>query len=275
MQKRNVVNTHLSSVFNKKTKLFLILSGIFLTNALLAEVIGVKIFSGETLLGLSPTQLTLFPGFSLSLTYTAGVMIWPVVFITSDVINEYFGPSGVKKISIATALFIAYAFIIIYLVTLLPPAAFWLDVNKTPDVGNSFDINVAFSKIFRQGLGIITGSLTAFLVGQLLDAYVFHYLRRITGSKKIWLRATGSTLISQLVDSFLVLYIAFYVFGNWSLSQIITVGINNYIYKFFIAIILTPVLYIAHYYIDRYLGLHTAEKMMQNAEDQPLIVKSE
>lgn len=255
-----------STLSKKRSRLLLVLTGIFLTNALIAEIIGVKLFSAEMIFGLPPAQIPLLPGFALSFTYTAGVVIWPVVFITSDIINEYFGPAGVKRISVLTSIFIAYAFIIIYLVTTLPPADFWIQVNQTPDVGKDFNINTAFSKIFRQGLGIILGSLTAFLIGQLLDAYVFHYIRRITGSRKIWLRATGSTLISQFVDSFVVLYIAFYVFGPWTLTDIIKVGINNYIYKFVVAIVLTPLLYLAHYWIDSYLGKRQSDQLLQEAE---------
>jgi uncharacterized integral membrane protein (TIGR00697 family) len=167
-----------------------------------------------------------------------------------------------------TAVFIIYAFIFIYLITLLPPAAFWIDINKATPGGNDFDINFAFSKIFTQGLGIIIGSLTAFLIGQLVDAYTFQYVKKITGNKKIWLRATGSTLVSQLLDSFLVLIIAFYVFGNWTMPQVISVAIINYIYKFVVAILLTPLLYVAHYWIDNYLGKEKAEEMMKEATAQ-------
>jgi hypothetical protein len=228
---------------------------------MLAEIIGVKIFSAEATLGLPPAQIPVFPGFSISFTYTAGVIIWPVVFITSDLINEYYGPKGVRRISYIAAGLIAYSFIVIYLVTKLAPADFWIEVNRTPDVSTDFNINVAFSKIFRQGLGIIFGSLFAFLVAQILDAYVFHYLRKITENKRIWIRATGSTLISQLIDSYVVLFIAFYLFGNWSVSQVLAVGLNNYIYKFVIAIVLTPVLYLAHNWIDRYLETEKNEEV--------------
>lgn len=234
----------------KKNKLYLVLAGIVLTNGLIAEIIGVKLFSAEAVFGLPPAQIPVWSGFAISFNYTAGVLIWPVVFITSDIINEYFGPPGVKRISYLTAAFIAYAFVAIYLVTLLPPAQYWLDVNRE----NGLDINFAFTKIFRQGLGIIIGSLVAFLVGQILDAYVFQYLRNLTQNRLLWLRATGSTLVSQLVDSFLVLYIAFYVFGNWDGATVLSVGFNNYIYKFLVAILLTPVLYLAHAAIDKYLA---------------------
>ncbi|NHE57977.1 queuosine precursor transporter [Cyclobacterium plantarum] len=250
---------------SKKTNLFIILGGIFLTNAILAEIIGVKIFSGEETLGLSAANWTFFGDYVLDFNLTAGAVIWPVVFLTTDIINEYYGKKGVRKISFITAGLIAYAFIVISLVTQLPPAPFWLEVNASDPSGTPFNINYAFNTIFRQGLGIIIGSLVAFLLGQLLDVFVFQKLRKITGSKMIWLRATGSTLVSQFIDSFVVLGIAFYVFGNWSIEQIIAVGIINYIYKFSVAILLTPLLYLGHGLIDRYLGKETAKKMTEEA----------
>jgi hypothetical protein len=257
---------------SRKTNLFVILGAIFLTNAILAEIIGVKIFSGERTLGFEPVQWTFFGEFVLDFNLTAGAVIWPVVFITTDLINEYFGKKGVRKISFLTAALITYVFVVISLVTALAPADFWMQVNASMPDGTSFDINYAFNTIFRQGLGIILGSLTAFLLGQLIDVYVFQKLRAVTGPKMIWLRATGSTLVSQFIDSFVVLGIAFYVFGNWSLSQIAAVGLINYVYKFTVALALTPLLYIAHGLIDRYLGKDLAEKMTEEAtEDQSFL----
>lgn len=249
---------------HKKTNLFIILSAIFLTNAITAQIIGVKIFSVESTMGLDPAQINLF-GFVLDFNLTVGVVIWPVVFVITDVINEYFGKKGVRKISFITAFLIAYIFIIIYLVTKLVPANFWIELNNTDANGNAFNIDYAFQTIFRQGLGIIIGSLTAFLIAQLLDVFIFQRLRHVTGKRMIWLRATGSTLVSQIIDSFIVLGIAFYIFGNWSLTQVLSVGIINYIYKFTVAILLTPLLYVAHFFIDRYLGQAEADKMADEA----------
>jgi uncharacterized integral membrane protein (TIGR00697 family) len=253
------------SIQKKKTNLFIVLSAIFLTNAIVAEIIGVKIFSLEASLGLPAAQIPLLGGRLLDFNLTAGVVLWPIVFISTDVINEYFGKKGVRKISFLTAFLIAYMFVIIYLVTRLEAAPFWMDLNSTDSAGNAFDIEFAFRKIFRQGLGIILGSLVAFLVAQLLDVFIFQRLRRITGKRMIWLRATGSTLVSQLIDSFVVLGIAFFVFGNWPMEQILSVGTINYIYKFIVAIALTPLLYVAHYFIDRYLGQDVADRMAEKA----------
>lgn len=253
---------------NKKQILFIFLAAIFLTNAILAELIGVKIFSMESTLGLPPANIDIL-GYTLDFNLTAGVMIWPVVFITTDIINEYFGKKGVKKISFITIGCISYAFLLIFLVTKLSPADFWMDVNNTDAEGNYFNMNFAFNKIYTQGLGIIVGSIIAFLIGQLLDVIVFQKLRKLTGERMIWLRATGSTLISQLIDSFVVLAIAFYILApaesRWDFSQVLSVGSINYIYKFIIAILLTPLIYLGHYLIDQYLGKEDAERVKEEA----------
>jgi hypothetical protein len=257
-----------SILSDKKNSLFIILSGIFITNALIAELIGGKIFSFEKTLGFEPLNTPLFGDFLLQFNLTAGVVLWPVVFITTDIINEYFGKKGVKRITFITVGLIAYAFLVIFLAMKLIPADFWLEVNAVNEKGEPFDINYAFEKVLSQGLNIIFASLVAFVVGQFVDVFVFHKLRKITGKKKIWLRATGSTLVSQLIDSFVVLFVAFYFLGPWSITQVLAVGVTNYIYKFIIAVGLTPILYIAHYIIDKYLGKDTAEQMMAEASNE-------
>lgn len=257
------------SIKTKKQTLYLVLCGIFLTNAVVAEVIGAKIFSVEATLGIAPLQIPLF-GQKFNFNMSAGVLNWPFVFITSDIINEYFGRNGVKKISYLTAILIAYAFIIIYISTIVSPADFWVNHNNKDKAGNFLNINDAYEIIFRQGLGIILGSITAFLVGQILDATVFHWLRKYTNNKMIWLRATGSTLVSQLIDSFVVVFIAFYVFGNWTITEVVTTGTNNYIYKFVVAILLTPLIYLAHSIIDKYLGKEHAHQIIDEATFTPM-----
>src|SRR5690606_6927307 len=118
---------------SRKINLFIILGSIFLTNAILAEIIGVKIFSAEKTLGFEPVNWSFFDQYILDFNLTAGVVIWPVVFLTTDIINEYFGKKGVRKISFITAGLIAYVFLVITVVTVLVPADFWIEVNgKTP-----------------------------------------------------------------------------------------------------------------------------------------------
>jgi len=253
---------------DKKQKLFLILGSFFLCNALIAEFIGVKIFSAEKSFGFEPLNLVVF-GDAYSFNMTAGVLLWPVVFIMTDIINEYFGRKGVRFFSYLTAGLIAYAYCMVLLSMETVPADFW--TNKQLDSG-TLDMELAFDTIFGQGLWIIIGSLVAFLFGQLVDVSVFHYLKRKTGEKSIWLRATGSTLVSQLFDSFIVLFIAFYVSKHgtsdqWPIQQVLAICWVNYIYKAGAAILMTPVLYGVHWGIDRFLGPALATKMKKDAQN--------
>jgi uncharacterized integral membrane protein (TIGR00697 family) len=251
---------------DKKTRLFIILGSFFITNAIVAEFIGAKIFSFENTLGFRKFDINLLGFEHLSFELTCGVLLWPVVFIMTDIINEYYGKKGVRLLSYITAGMIAYAFIMVFLAIKVTPASWWIgSALETRQVSN---MQHAYSAVFGQGLWIIIGSLVAFLVGQLVDVYVFHYIRERSGEKYLWLRSTGSTLVSQLIDSFVVLFIAFYIGNNWSLKQVLAIGIMNYIYKFFVAVIVTPFLYLLHNAIDKYLGKDLAHKMMDEAEKQ-------
>ena len=246
---------------SKRTILFLMLGSFFIANAIIAEFVGVKIFSVEDTLGIKPFAIHLL-GDVYSFNMTAGVLLWPVVFIMTDIINEYFGKHGVRLFSYIAAALISYAFLAVYTTIKVAPAGFWL-LKETVD--GPINMQVAFSSIFGQGMWIIVGSLVAFLVGQFVDVCVFHYIKLKTGNKALWLRSTGSTLVSQFIDSFVVLIIAFYIGGNWPLKLVLAVGVVNYIYKFVVAALLTPVLYVVHAIIDNYLGKELAEKMMKEA----------
>lgn len=250
---------------DKKTKLFIVLGAFFITNAIVAEFIGIKIFSLESSFGLTPLEIKLFGVDKLSFTLTTGVLLWPFVFILTDIINEYYGKKGVRLLSYTASIMIAYAFLMVFLAIHTVPAEWWISNYQTQGVPNMQD---AFSAIFGQGMWIIVGSLVAFLLGQLIDVYVFHWIKKASGEKYLWLRSTGSTLVSQLIDSFVVLFIAFYLSGQFTLAQVFAIGIMNYIYKFVVAIGLTPLLYLMHGLIDRYLGQDLANKMIQEASDQ-------
>ncbi|GAB4414095.1 MAG: queuosine precursor transporter [Bacteroidia bacterium] len=253
-------------MFKREHLLFILLGGFFITNAVVAEFIGVKIFSLERTFGFEPVNFTLFgrPGNAFNLT--AGVILWPVVFVMTDIINEYYGKRGVRILSYLAVGMISYSYLMVSLAIGAEPATFWIEQVNTDIQPN---IDVAFGRIYGQGLGIIVGSLVAFLVGQLVDVSIFQFLRRYTGTSRIWLRATGSTLVSQLIDSFIVLFIAFYLWPNgdnqWTLTQVLAVGVVNYIYKFVISIVLTPLLYVLHWGIDAFLGKEKAEELMAAA----------
>jgi len=246
----------------RAVRLFLALAGFFITDALLAEFVGVKIFSLERTLGVDDVHWNLL-GASGTLNFTAGVIYWPLVFVLTDVINEYFGLRGVRLVSWLAVAFIGWAFLCAYVAIGLAPAPFWVDANAALGVP---DIQRAYALIFGQGMWTIAGSIVAFLVGQLIDVSVFHRIRALTGERWMWLRATGSTAISQLFDSFIVLYIAF-VLGpqHGPASQFLAVGTVNYGYKMLAAVLMIPVLYLVHAGVRRYLGPEETERMRQEA----------
>lgn len=243
-------------------RLFVVLAAFFVVNAVLAEFIGVKIFALEDTLGLKPFEWNLF-GQTGSLNFTAGTLLWPIVFIMTDTVNEYYGRRGVRFISWLAVGLILYGFLFAFAAIHLAPADWWVGAAQDQGVP---DLQAAFSAIFGQGLWTIWGSVIAFLIGQLIDVTVFHRIRRSTGQRHVWLRATGSTAISQLVDSFVVLYIAF-VIGpqHWPIDLFLAVGTLNYIYKMGAAVALIPLLYIARGVIHAYLGHSQAQKMTEAA----------
>ncbi len=247
---------------DRSSRLFVILAAFFVCNALMAEFIGVKIFAFEDTFGFAPFNWELF-GQRGSLNFTAGVLLWPMVFIFTDVINEYFGQRGVRMISYLAVALILYAFLFAFIAISLAPASWWVGIGAKNGVP---DMQAAFANIFGQGLWTIGGSVIAFLIGQLIDISVFQRIRNATGERYIWLRATGSTAVSQLVDSFVVLYIAF-VIGpqHWPTSLFLAVGTVNYMYKISAAVALIPLIYLVRRAIQAYLGKEHAAALEARA----------
>jgi uncharacterized integral membrane protein (TIGR00697 family) len=136
---------------------------------------------------------------------------------------------------------ISFAFIILSIAITIPATSF-SPVN-----------NEVFKTVFGQSQWIIVGSIIAFLISQLVDVYTFLFFKKITGNKFIWLRATGSTLISQLVDTFVVQYIAFVLPSKWTFNEFMTNASYGYVFKLFIAIALIPLIYIGHFVINKFL----------------------
>ncbi len=247
---------------DKPAKLFVAISAFFVANALIAECIGGKIFSLEKLFGLSPANLTLFGETGLSFNLSCGVLLWPLEFIITDVVNEYYGPRAVRRISYIAVALISYAFLIFYMAIQFPPADFWIGTGADNGVTN---MNDAFTAVFGQGMWIIVASILAFFFSQLVDVTIFHRIKKITGEKKVWLRATGSTVISQLIDSFIVVFVAFKIGRGWSWPTVLSIALLGYSYKFLIAVLMTPIIYLVEGGIEKYVGETTATSMKREA----------
>jgi len=221
-------------MFNtRKEILFTILAGFFVTNAIVGELIGGKLI-----------QLGPF-------TMSIGIIPWPVVFLTTDIINEYFGKKGVRRLTLMTAALIAYTFILL------------LAGMNVPASGISPVKDEQFHGVFGQSMWIIVGSITAFLASQLVDVLVFWLIRSRTGRRMIWLRATGSTVVSQLIDTFIVTGIAFWLPGKLNLGDFINTAFTGYSAKLIIAIAVTPLIYLGHYLVHVYLGKEKSDKLAE------------
>ena len=217
--------------------LFIALAGLFVTNAVTAELISNKLIQ-------IPLEGNFFGKKVGPFVTIIGILPWPIVFLLTDLLNEFYGQKAVRRLSWITAGLIAYCFLIVGLSMSIPASEI---------KGSKLATNEAYNLVFGQAQAVIVGSIVAFLVSQILDAYVFDQIKQKTGNRFIWLRSTGSTLLSQLIDSYIVLYIGFVLPGAMSLSTYFEVAPTNYLLKILIAILLTPLVYLGHYLVRRYL----------------------
>ena len=210
---------------NRKDIVFLVLAGFFITNAIVAELIGGK--------------LVQFFGL---FTQSIGIILWPVIFVLTDLINEHYGKEGVRKLTFVTVGLITFTFILLFIAINMKATSF------------SPVTDAAFQAVFGQSLWIIVGSVTAFLISQLIDVHVFVAVRKMTGDRYIWLRSTGSTVVSQLIDTFVVQFIAFVLPGKWAFSEFLKNASWGYLFKLLVALALIPMIYVGHYAIDKYIN---------------------
>src|ERR1700712_5538260 len=127
---------------DKSTKLFLGITAFFVANALIAECIGGKIFSLEKLFGMNASNFTIFGQSGLAFNLTCGVLLWPLEFIITDIVNEYYGPKAVRRISYIAVALISYAFLMFYMAMKIAPADFWIGSKQDAGIAN---MQTAFS----------------------------------------------------------------------------------------------------------------------------------
>lgn len=226
--------------YGKREWLFVALAGLFITNAITAELMSNKLID-------IPISFNLFGKDIGPFTTIIGVLPWPIVFLVTDLINEFYGYKAVKRLSWITSGLIAYCFVIV-IISMQIPANTEISPNTATDA--------EYNKVFGQSRWIIIGSITAFLVSQIMDATLFAWIKKRTGQRMIWLRSTGSTVVSQLFDSYIVLYIGFILPGTLPLTAFWEIAPTNYCLKLIIAIALTPLIYLGHYLVRKY----TSEK---------------
>lgn len=245
----------------KREVLLLTLLAFFVGFFVTAELIGGKLWR-FTLFGVTPADLAISD--SLEFVATAGIIAFPLTFILTDLINEYFGKRVVR----------IFTFLAIGVNVILQPV---IQVAiRTPTISFTEGIDDqrmhdAYSIALGQTWAIVAASLVAFLIAQFVDAWVFTWLRHKTGGKKLWLRSQGSTVVSQLIDTFVVIFLAFWVIPalvgqpHMTAANAGVISLTNYVYKFVIAVAITPLLYLVHWGIESYLGREAAHALAHAA----------
>ena len=221
------------TVIDSRQKLFVVLAAIFTTCLVVGDIIGGKLI-----------QTALF---GQTITLTVGMIPFPVTFLLTDLLNEFYGKRAARFVTwvgFSMAL-LAYAFI--YIAAAIPRA----EMARSPSWNGVTDD--AFNNVFMGSMRMIIASLTAYLVAQFTDIGVFHMLRRLTRGRLLWLRATGSTVISQAIDTVTISLVAWY--GLMSASDIANIMVSSYGLKFLIAVGLTPVIYAGHALLHRLMDL--------------------
>ncbi|HLP13545.1 MAG TPA: queuosine precursor transporter [Flavobacteriales bacterium] len=244
-----------------KDKILYIFFGFFVANAVIAELISVKLFDFGQVVGLPKDTYIM----------ALGLLPWPIVFLATDALNEFYGKKVVRQLSIVTSCLLLYVFFIIWLVNGMEawnhqdvlqaellkknPGITWAEMQKVlrlPGVTNT-----EFSAAYAQSGFLIFGSVTAFLIGQFVDITLFSVFKRVTKGKYIWLRATGSTVISQFVDTFIVIGIGFYLPGYVTGEQYWNMILTGYFIKLLFAVSLTPLIYVVHYTMKKVFKLES------------------
>jgi uncharacterized integral membrane protein (TIGR00697 family) len=222
-----------------RTRLYLWMSAIFITCLLLANILGVKLFS-----------FVLFEG-RLTVEHTVGMLPFPITFLLTDLLNEYYGKRAARRVTYVAFAMGALAFVLIYLGRLLPIRE---GIPGTADLQS-------FETVFGASALMYIASIIAFLFSSLLDIWLFGVFKRLTAGKLVWLRATGSTVVSQLFDSFVVTFMFFIVLQKLTGGQTADVrfvfgtALTGYILKFVIAVLLTPAIYLGRWFIRTQFGL--------------------
>jgi len=227
-----------------RQRLYVYLCAVFLTALLIGDTIGSKLFTLDIPCGVGTLHATL----------SVGAIWFPITFLLTDVINEFYGSVGARFVTFV-GFWMAIAPLLIILAARKIPAAPFSPVKQE-----------AFDNVLGNANTIFFASLVAYVVGQLIDIGIFQYAKRLTQSRHIWLRSTGSTLISQLVDTVIVTYVAFY--GQIPTARLHQAATTSYVVKVLLAIGLTPVIYALHAIIHRRMHIeeHPAEAQRVHVE---------
>lgn len=225
--------------FSTPQTVYLWLAAVSSTCLVMADIVGVKLFHVRL--------------WGLTVEHTTGMLTFPVTFVLTDVLNEFYGKKAARRVVYLSLAMAVLAFIVLNVAQAMPR----LDAPYNID-------EAAFDQVFGSARIMYVASLAAYLVGSLADIVLFAWIKRATGGKLVWLRATGSTVVSQFIDSFIVSYIAFSLGRKLfpaegvvaaPFGDILKIAATGYTLKFVLAVLTTPVIYLIKWALTRYCGL--------------------
>jgi uncharacterized integral membrane protein (TIGR00697 family) len=224
-----------------RAKLFLALSAVFIASLIVGDLIGGKLL--EPQLGGGPIHL--FGGEVVIIS--VGMIPFPVTFLLTDLLNEFYGKQAARAVTWVGFAMTIFTFVLVNVAVALPIASFTADPSWT-------GINQgAFANVFGGGKRILLGSLVAYVIAQFADIGIFHLIKRRSGNRLLWLRATGSTVVSQLIDTVVISTVAWT--GTMPASKIVALILTSYTVKLMVAIGLTPAIYAGHAVVEKVLKI--------------------
>lgn len=225
---------------NNQEKIYSILLVFFITMIVLTNIIGVKLFE-------------IFPNLLKNpITLTTGIITYPITFLITDIVCEVFGKKKASLMVIFGFFASLLSLVFINISVILPGSEVW--INNSLGYKSVYEMQTAYESVFTLPGFLISASMLAYLVSQLIDVRIFHFLKNLTNGKKLWLRNNISTICSQLVDTIIVNTIFLYLGLNLEWSTVIEIIIASYIFKVLIAMLDTPLVYIGVKYIRRYVN---------------------
>ncbi len=220
-------------VLNNRIQLFVVLAGVFCTALVVGDILGVKLF-----------EVHLGPIVSVM---SVGIVLFPVTFVLTDILNEFYGQRAARFVTWAGLGMALFAFAAIYAVQGID----WAPLTRAPDYRGT--VESSFNNVFGGSQRILLASMAAYVIGQLIDIALFHLLKRRTHNRMLWLRATGSTVVSQLIDTVVFQSVAWA--GVLPPGVITGIILSSYAVKLLVAVGLTPIIYGVHALVERWLGL--------------------
>jgi hypothetical protein len=230
-----------------RLNLFVTVVAVFMTCLVVGNLIGGK--------------LTSIDAFGREWPFSVGQLAFPVTFILTDILNEFYGRKVVRRITFLAVAMVALTLALLAAADQMP----WWSATLAP--GWTGVTPREFEVVFTASMQIQLASMTAFLIANLVDISVFFVIKKATGNRMLWLRATGSTAVSQLIDTAVITGI---VFGDQlHFEQYVSIVLTSYVIKLVAAIGVTPIIYALHSLIERKFHIPPAPPEVASADIVP------